>query len=491
MFLLAIWRLYCTLTFTKMLVHPDELYQGTQIAYDFIFGGVDLPWEWRDPYRIRNALYPIYLSWPLAVLKFFKIDYQYLVLLSPYIAHFPLMILSDIALWHVGKQTVGKDATRVAFVLILTNLFMFEFEIRCFTNTLEKILTVIAYYFYLKQGNKFTLNTAAFTALLTLGFVMRNTSPVGWIPLLFIKVFKDGAFLPFLLAAIVIALPLIIGCVYLDSIYYMGANTSSSGTSLDERDANKKFEWTITSYNFLKVNVLQGLSKYFGDHQFLEYVLNFLPKDIFKGLFPLMVGGLWCYCKDMSAKKLTPDMVYMCLFYIVFFSLLGHKENRFLLPILPFLFLLTGYGVVHFSKIYPKFTKILLWITILVESSMFMLRQSFHHRFWDALEYITNYGDTPPHSLYSMHRFETPYYSWLHQHGQADTNNVNRTKLYNVQQGPSFARKAFGAPLQISNPDYTSYYIESIGRLIDGEMRPEWVLIPERSWDCADRYYCS
>ena len=22
-------------------------------------------------------------------------------------------------------------------------------------------------------------------------------------------------------------------------------------------------------------------------------------------------------------------------------------------------------------------------------------------------------------------------------------------------------------------------------------MRPEFVLIPERSWDCADRYYCS
>ena len=95
---------------------------------------------------------------------------------------------------------------------------------------------------------------------------MRNTSPVGWIPLLFIKVFRDGAFLPFLFAAFTVAIPLIFGCVYLDSIYYMGANTSSFGTSLDARDHNKKFEWTVTSYNFLKVNVIEGLSKYFGDH---------------------------------------------------------------------------------------------------------------------------------------------------------------------------------------------------------------------------------
>lgn len=110
-------------------------------------------------------------------------------------------------------------------------------------------------------------------------------------------------------------------------------------------------------------------------------------------------------------------MVYMCVFYIAFFSLLGHKENRFLLPILPFLFLLTGLATVNFSKSYPRLIKLLLLITMLADGTMFVVRQCFHHRFWDALDYITNKGDKPPHSLYSMHRFETPYYSWLHQKG--------------------------------------------------------------------------
>jgi len=70
---------------------------------------------------------------------------------------------------------------------------------------------------------------------------MRNTSPVGWIPLLFIKVFRDGAFLPFLISGIFVFIPLTIACVYLDSIYYWGANTSSSGTSLDAKDHSKPF----------------------------------------------------------------------------------------------------------------------------------------------------------------------------------------------------------------------------------------------------------
>lgn len=102
--------------------------------------------------------------------------------------------------------------------------------------------------------------------LLTVGFMMRNTSPVGWIPLLVVKIVYDGAFLPFLTSGVFVALPVIFGIVYLDSIYYMGANTSSSGTSLDTHSQDKKFEWTLTGYNFLKINVLDGLSKYFGDH---------------------------------------------------------------------------------------------------------------------------------------------------------------------------------------------------------------------------------
>jgi phosphatidylinositol glycan class B len=409
-----------------MLVNPDELFQGTQIAYDIVYGGVDLPWEWREPYKIRNALYPIYLSWPLFVLKKLKIDYRDLVLASPYIAHFPLMVLCDHFLWKVGKDVVGKPATRIAFILMLTNTFMMEYDIRCFTNTLEKICTVIAYSYYLKVGSQFNHNTIIFTALLTLSFLMRNTSPVGWIPLLFLKIFRDGAFLPFLIAGVVIALPMLYAGVYLDSLYY-----SHGG----------KFEWTFTSWNFIQINVLQGLSKYFGDHQLTEYIFNFLPKDIFKATTPFLVHGLYKFTSDMRNKNKSTEMAIMCGFYIAFFSLIGHKENRFMLPILPFLFLFTGYSLTKCPNSLRTVIKVALWIFVIEGVGMFIIRQQFHHRFWDAPDYIMNYGDKQPHSLYTMHRFETPYYSWLHSQDQ------NRTELYVVQQGPSFARKAFGAPL--------------------------------------------
>ena len=148
----------------------------------------------------------------------------------------------------------------------------------------------------------------ALTAFITISFIMRNTSPVGWIPLLLSKSYYYSI-VPFIISGIIIALPLLFICVYLDSIYYMHANTSSTGTSLDSHDSNKQFEWTITSLNFLKVNVLEGLSKYFGDHQFTEYILNFLPKDIFKGFFIFMVYGVYCHYNDMKVKRQSPYMV--------------------------------------------------------------------------------------------------------------------------------------------------------------------------------------
>jgi hypothetical protein len=62
----------------------------------------------------------------------------------------------------------------------------------------------------------------------------------------------------------------------------------------------------------------------------------------------------------------------------------------------------------------PKIVIGLTWIMIVLDAVIFVVHLNFHDRYWDAMDYITNLGDQPPHSLYSMHRFETPYYSWLH-----------------------------------------------------------------------------
>mmetsp|Transcript_17852 Transcript_17852/g.30295 ORF Transcript_17852/g.30295 Transcript_17852/m.30295 type:complete len:211 (+) Transcript_17852:486-1118(+) len=210
---------------------------------------------------------------------------------------------------------------------------MIEHQLRCLTNTLEMICTTIALHFYRKQASSFTADTAIFTALLTIGFMMRNTSPIGWVPLILIKILKQGSFPAFLKSGVLIALPLIGLCVYLDSLFYMHVNQQS------------EFRWTVTSLNFLNINVIQGLSKYFGDHAFTEYLCKFLVADIFRAYYPLLIMGMVSHAREQLSKRVEPEIEYMCSFYIIFFSLIGHKETRFLLPILPLLFLVLGFQV--------------------------------------------------------------------------------------------------------------------------------------------------
>jgi hypothetical protein len=96
--------------------------------------------------------------------------------------------------------------------------------------------------------------------------MMRNTSPVGWIPLLAIKVLNEGSLLPFIISAIAVAVPLIGGIIYIDTIYYQSD------------------KWVLTGYNFLEMNILHGLSKYFGEDPWWMYITT-----AFAAIFILMV----------------------------------------------------------------------------------------------------------------------------------------------------------------------------------------------------------
>ena len=66
------------------------------------------------------------------------------------------------------------------------------------------------------------MSTVVLTATITLSFMMRNTSPIGWIPLLAIKVLFEGAFFPFIIAGIFVAVPIMGLTIYLDTWYYLG-----------------------------------------------------------------------------------------------------------------------------------------------------------------------------------------------------------------------------------------------------------------------------
>ena len=76
---------------------------------------------------------------------------------------------------------------------------------RLYTNAEETILAIISLYYYMDIKDKFDKNVIIVVALQTFSFVIRNTSPIGWIPILLIKVFYNRSLVPFIKALFLIA----------------------------------------------------------------------------------------------------------------------------------------------------------------------------------------------------------------------------------------------------------------------------------------------
>jgi hypothetical protein len=84
------------------------------------------------------------------------------------VVHSFLVIIGDLYLWKIGKSTVGKEATQVAFIFYLTNRVQNSLISRPFTNSVEEILTIVAFYYYQRVSSTISRHTAIFTALVSI-----------------------------------------------------------------------------------------------------------------------------------------------------------------------------------------------------------------------------------------------------------------------------------------------------------------------------------
>jgi hypothetical protein len=244
-----------------------------------------------------------------------------MVRLSPYLAHFPLVILSDYYFYKLGKRLIGDKAARFAFIFYFTNAFFNQYIIRCFSNSVETILHLIIFWHFLEIKNRFDKHLAIIAFLISVAFVIRNTAPIGWIPLVIYKIIKDRSLINFIIAFILVVIPTLSVLILIDSVYYG--------------------ELTITAWNFVKINVLENRSAEFGISSPCEFVLDHIPKSL-NYLTDIVYIGLIYYMFLCIKKRQFPLIIVFMSFYLVVISNIPHKEDRFMLPVMPYLFIMAG-----------------------------------------------------------------------------------------------------------------------------------------------------
>ena len=136
--------------------------------------------------------------------------------------------------------------------------------------------------------------------------------------------------------------------------------------------------------------MVEGLSKYFGDHPCWFYVLVFAPA-MFTVIYPFVIYGLYFYARETLDNGKSPEMVYATLFYVLVFSIIGHKEKRFLLPVFAFCVLSVGYLLFRKVKVWKSKVKYLIYLSVGVELSI-QASYHLHHKLWVFTDHMLEAG---------------------------------------------------------------------------------------------------
>lgn len=370
----------------KGFFQPDEYYQGLNVAYNKAYNipASENTWEWNNslrsylfPFIIEIFGYRLFAQWLPSVI-FFYLNYvrQLIVELNSFVFHSEFLLacsqyiglLNDdlhetiaqcgisygpvVIMCLLGavtdyftialifkiytliqkqkttdrmRKTEANHVIKVSFLLVTTNMFSVFFQTRSFVNTFELFLNTTAFYFF-DWNNE---NDKSFIISLTLGFIsilQRPTNIFVWIVLgsykltnglsnqRVVKLARHLLF-SFLIAAFV---------TVSTDFYFYG-------------------KITIPFITFVKFNFFKDLSKFYGSAPMSFHIFQSVP--LLNGItLPYYLISLINFSKSHAILKWLHALL---LFNLLMFSIIDHKEFRFLYPVQQTYLLL---GIIQYLK---------------------------------------------------------------------------------------------------------------------------------------------
>ncbi|XP_071464385.1 GPI mannosyltransferase 3 isoform X1 [Marmota flaviventris] len=385
LFTIALRIFNCFLVQTSFV--PDEYWQSLEVAHHMVFNYGYMTWEWTE--RLRGYTYPLIFASIYKILHLLGKDSVQLLIWTPRLAQALLSALADVRLYSLMKQLENQEMARWVFFCQSCSWFTWYCCTRTLTNTMETDLTIIALFYYPLEGSK-SINSVKYSSLVALAFIIRPTAIIPWMPLLFKHFWQEQRktdlilhyFLP--VGFVTLSLSLII-----DRIFFG--------------------QWTLVQFNFLKFNVLQNLGTFYGSHPWHWYFSQGFPVVLGTHL-PFFIHG--CFL----APKKYQILLVTVLWTLIIYSMLGHKEFRFIYPVLPFCMVFCGYSLAHL-KAWKKPA-----LSFLFLSNMFLALYTglVHQRgTLDVMSHIQKVCHNSPNKssasvFIMMPCHSTPYYSHVH-----------------------------------------------------------------------------
>ncbi|KAK2708254.1 GPI mannosyltransferase 3-like isoform X1 [Artemia franciscana] len=358
---LVVYRWLCSFS-SQAQYHPDEYYQTMEFAHGLQFGYGMATWEFQE--KIRSCIYPLFISTAFTILEYFQWDNPTTIYFSAYVLQGFVTALGDFLFLKIIKKELGKKAYNWSLFFLMTNWFYIYTGNRALTNTVEMSLLHIAYYFY--PWRKEQKGVWFYKVIGVLSFWIRPSGLIFYFTLIILHFYRyPKEFMMSLRFSIPSSILVVTLSIYADYWCYE--------------------EFSITPYNFIDFNVLKQASAQFGIERVTFYLYWCCPFMLTHACIPAALFIL-SRLKFWKRSALTADkiLVLNTVFPLIMLSLNPHKEERFIIPIMPTLLVLCGTAVAEFFE-YNRFSKqnirrlqILLVVEILLPNIMGL----FYFTYW-------------------------------------------------------------------------------------------------------------
>ncbi|KAI0672934.1 glycosyltransferase family 22 protein [Trametes maxima] len=393
---------------TCTFFQPDEYYQSLEVAHYLVFGYGQLTWEWLASDPIRSIVYPA-LNVPVYwLLKVSHLDNTSALIWGPKLLHGTLAACTDIWLARLTRRVTGERYVNAALFFSFTSFFHGLSLSRSISNSAETSLTTVALSYFPWDINspKWRGDLSRTLLFAALAYAIRPTNAVIWVFmftwLLWTVRGRPSTVLAIILTASFIGTSVILTTITLDSLFYG--------------------ELTLTPFNFLRTNA-SSVSLFYGRSPWHYYLSQAVP-ILATTTLPWVVHGAYIVAGPAAPapfKVLLGAMIWTILVY----SLAGHKEWRFIHPLLPLMHIVASKSFVdsHDAKSALSSGKLLrrrLFIALSVPAIAYVAL--LHGRAQvDVINYLRGLSPIVSNSIgFLMPCHSTPWQAYLHRHDLAD-----------------------------------------------------------------------
>ena len=304
-FIALIW-FSITAYFSSGYLHPDEHYQIIEFAglLDGSNSEKDLAWEYAA--HIRPSIQPFLCYSIFEICNYFSIT-------DPYTKTFILRLLTGLLALFVihhfvnsTKKIIDKEYWRLYVILSYFLWFIPFICVRFSSETWSGVLFTLSLSFIIRDKNKLSHNVTI-GALLGLSFLFRYQIAFAILGLILWLVIIKKTHFKKLITLITPAVIIVTFGFLLDCVFYK--------------------EITLTTWNYLKVNLLEGKAAEFGTSPWYYYFHSIIRYS----LSPIGIIILASFIVS-TIKNNKQLIVWVILPFILAHSLIGHKELRFIFP---------------------------------------------------------------------------------------------------------------------------------------------------------------